>query len=73
MTRMLTVDRRSAIYCDRPRMVMVGEIMTKNLALPIARYDNRYVRISVTPIIINMHVVDEIVVVLLLYMEKLFD
>ena len=34
------LDRRSGIYSDRPRMILAGELMAKNLALPIAPYGN---------------------------------
>lgn len=34
----IMTDRRSILYSDRPRLVMVGEIMTEGLHLAFARY-----------------------------------
>ena len=31
-------DRRSGIYSDRPRLIMAGELMSKNMLLPITPY-----------------------------------
>ncbi|PPQ65061.1 hypothetical protein CVT26_015757 [Gymnopilus dilepis] len=35
-------ERRSNIYSDRPRMIVANEILGGGLALPFARYDNRF-------------------------------
>ena len=34
------VDKRSAIYSDRPRLVMASEILTGGIALPFTAYGN---------------------------------
>ena len=36
------LNRRSARYSDRPRMVMAGELVTKNMHMLIRPYDERY-------------------------------
>ncbi|PPQ95920.1 hypothetical protein CVT26_016143 [Gymnopilus dilepis] len=36
------LDKRSAIYSDRPRIVMAGEILTGGIALPFAAYGNTW-------------------------------
>ncbi|KAM5343546.1 hypothetical protein ACJ41O_012083 [Fusarium nematophilum] len=36
------LNRRSARYSDRPRMVMAGELITKNMHMLLRPYDERY-------------------------------
>lgn len=36
------LDKRGNIYSDRPRMVMVGENLTKGMHMLLRRYDDQY-------------------------------
>lgn len=40
------LSKRGAIYSDRPRLVMSGELATKNLHILLRPYDERYKRQS---------------------------
>jgi hypothetical protein len=36
------LDRRAAIYSDRPRNIVAGEILTRGILLPLTRYGDLY-------------------------------
>jgi hypothetical protein len=40
------LERRSHIYSDRPRLIMTGEIMSRNLVVGFQRFGEQYVSFS---------------------------